>query len=397
MIVKNAVQGVLSILKASGRSETTIKDSYRVFYNPLLAKHATDVLCRDMLGRCSQEKYGKDVLDVTTWPLSLKERGCRLAYTRLLDYAGGATEIVTHIWSESAPIGDLEATALEAYRAFRCTAGDCEITRDQKIGILRRFLATNPFCELDDERIHVYRKAFLERNCGVYTMKREMEEVKKFLDFACVQGYIKENCSAAFPSIKAVQEDRAPSIYSGDEIRQFLDHMEHQTGEHAKRNYAIAVLISTYGIRANDIARMKAEAIDFERGLISFSQSKTGTEAVLDLTAHAGKAVAAYVLDERPPAECDRLFLKSDGAALSNKTVGCIIHDGIVASGIDLNGRKSGPHSLRFSRATALINEGHSVFAIAQVLGHTAAATTRRYAQVDMAHLSMCALEVPHE
>lgn len=396
MRVKEAVEGVLDLLRGSGFLETTIRDFYSRFYNPLLAAHGDRELSQEMLARCSEEEHGKDILDREAGTLSLREKRCRLAYARLLDYEGGVASVVAHAWPGSPPVGGREAEALAACMEHRRTAGDCEITRNQKARILTRFLAANPFQELDDAGIGEHQRSFLERGCGMHTAKREMAEIRKFLEFAHGRGHVGDDHAGAFPDIKALDGAKIPSVYSSDEIRQILDWMEKRTGTHAKRDYAIAVLVSTYGIRASDIAHMKAGDIDFERGTITIVQHKTGATTVLGLTAHAGRAAAEHVLDERPPARCGRLFLRKDGHAFSNKTAGRAIHDGIIASGVDPNGRKAGSHSLRFSRATALINEGHSVFAIARMPGHTTAATTRRCAQVDMARLSMCALEVPH-
>jgi len=60
--------------------------------------------------------------------------------------------------------------------------------------------------------------------------------------------------------------------------------------------------------------------------------------------------------------------------------------------------RKYGSHSLRYSLASSLINDGQSIFTVANILGQTSAETARLYAKVDISRLSRCALEVPsHE
>jgi site-specific recombinase XerD len=126
-----------------------------------------------------------------------------------------------------------------------------------------------------------------------------------------------------------------------------------------------------------------------------FSQSKTGTVIRHKILPHVGNALAEYILNERIGNDSALLFLKSNGDGLSSKTISGVVRNGFLSSGIDIGARKYGSHSLRHSAASALINEGHSIFSVANVLGQTSAATARLYAKVDFSRLSACALEVP--
>jgi site-specific recombinase XerD len=105
-----------------------------------------------------------------------------------------------------------------------------------------------------------------------------------------------------------------------------------------------------------------------------------------------------YILNERNDCGSPLLFVKADGGGLSSKTVSGIVRNGFLRCGVNIGTRKHGSHSLRHSIGSSLINDGFSIFSIANVLGQTSAATARLYAKVDLLRLSACALEVPdHE
>ncbi len=64
-------------------------------------------------------------------------------------------------------------------------------------------------------------------------------------------------------------------------------------------------------------------------------------------------------------------------------------------SGVDISNRKFGPHSMRHSLASQLLNNGVSLPVISETLGHEKTQTTMEYLRIDMKNLAKCTLEVP--
>ena len=58
------------------------------------------------------------------------------------------------------------------------------------------------------------------------------------------------------------------------------------------------------------------------------------------------------------------------------------------------DGKKHGPHALRHSLASALLEENIPLSVISEVLGHTAMDSTSIYLKIDVNHLRHCALDV---
>jgi site-specific recombinase XerD len=65
----------------------------------------------------------------------------------------------------------------------------------------------------------------------------------------------------------------------------------------------------------------------------------------------------------------------------------------MAKSGIAIGARRHGPHSLRSSLATNMVNSGVPYEAVRKVLGHSSKDAIEHYAKIDVANLRRCSLE----
>ena len=146
------------------------------------------------------------------------------------------------------------------------------------------------------------------------------------------------------------------------------------------------------------MAGLQLEHIDWGSGIIRVLQSKTGDLVEHQMTEAAGNSLADYLLNERPTSEDPHVFLRRDGMPMNKTSISTMISGGFVNSGININGRKHGSHSLRHSLASNMLAEGEGILTISKTLGHGSVDSTRIYTKVDIGHLRLCELEVPaHE
>jgi integrase/recombinase XerD len=68
-----------------------------------------------------------------------------------------------------------------------------------------------------------------------------------------------------------------------------------------RRNYAMLLLIASYGLRGCEVRALRLNDIDWAHDEIVIFAPKTGRRRVLPLTRPAGEAVPDYLLAERPP------------------------------------------------------------------------------------------------
>ena len=162
-----------------------------------------------------------------------------------------------------------------------------------------------------------------------------------------------------------------------------------------KRDYAVLLLATFLGIRAGDIRDMKINNIKWGSGIIEFTQSKTKKFLQLPMPNEVKFALLDYLKNARPKVESDYLFIKLRApyqVYASGNSFSYIVKK--YLGEIDLNERKQGLHSLRFSAAGNMLSQGVNIVTICNVLGHSYSDTTNHYLKIDIDQLRKAALEV---
>jgi site-specific recombinase XerD len=145
------------------------------------------------------------------------------------------------------------------------------------------------------------------------------------------------------------------------------------------RNYAILLLLSRLGFRADEIVRLTLDNIEWEKGCITF-RGKGGHWAQMPLPADVGEAIVGYLQRGRPLSPCRRLFLRHVAPKIGFTNSGAIatlVRRTIIRAGI--NSQRKGSHLFRHSLATRMVNEGSSLPEIAELLRHQSIETTNLY------------------
>jgi len=160
-------------------------------------------------------------------------------------------------------------------------------------------------------------------------------------------------------------------------------------GERALRDRAAALLMSSFGLRASDVARLTLDDVDWANGLLHVRDSKSRSERTLPMDEEVGLALQRYVIEGRssnPAARDTRaIFLvagRERGAGAADT--------GQISRAMTLLAQKAGvadwhgTHAMRRAAASDMVRGGTSVKVVADVLGHEDVRTTMRYLQVDV-------------
>jgi len=118
----------------------------------------------------------------------------------------------------------------------------------------------------------------------------------------------------------------------------------------------------------------------------------------LPLTEEVGEAIITYVRESRPGVAHRQIFLelKRPHRPFSPKSCAglrLVVKKRMLRAGVDA--RLAFPHALRHSLASRMLQQGQSMKAIADVLGHASLQSTAIYAKVDLEHLRGVALDLP--
>ena len=151
------------------------------------------------------------------------------------------------------------------------------------------------------------------------------------------------------------------------------------------RDTAILLLFITYGLRLYELQQLNISSFDFQKGEFKIYR-KRGKESTMPLNKSVEKVIRDYSDLERPMDSLiaeeyrDALFLSLQKRRITERAIRDLVkkYTSIAMS----KGRDFGysPHKLRATAATALIEEGNSIFDVQALLDHDNITTTQLYA-----------------
>jgi integrase/recombinase XerC len=154
----------------------------------------------------------------------------------------------------------------------------------------------------------------------------------------------------------------------------------------ALRDRAILEVLYGSGLRVSEAASLTADRLDLDGARVGV-MGKGAKERRVPLSDHAVDSLRAWLEHGRPvlaTQPTDALFVNRKHKPMTARDVRAIV-DGYADS--LLPGRRVGPHTLRHSFATHLLEGGADIRAVQELLGHSSVATTQRYTHVSRARL----------
>jgi site-specific recombinase XerD len=221
--------------------------------------------------------------------------------------------------------------------------------------------------------------------------------LRTFLRFCVHNGYIEQPLDRAVPTLRTYKLATVPRGLSDGEAQQVL-RLINRNSHVGRRDYAIVLLLYTYGIRGGQVRALHLEDIDWAQNQILFKASKHGKDSLLPLTDEVGEGLLDYLQNSRPAYPCPHVFLTSRAPyhpLPHSSSLSAIVDRRVKAVGIELSSK--GAHAFRHCFATRMLHEGHSLKAVADLLGHRHLGTTFIYSKVDFNALKYVALEWPQE
>jgi integrase len=223
-----------------------------------------------------------------------------------------------------------------------------------------------------------------------------LNTARLFCRFLYEQKYIDRNVEYVIGRNNFPKREKLPSVYDADEIKRIEDAVG-QSSAVGKRDYAMLLLATRLGLRSSDIAGLSFENLDWDRNIICLTQSKTKKVIELPLLTDVGEAVINYLKYARPVSDLPQVFLSACAPyrCINRLVINGAVSRTIIASGVDITGRKYGPHAMRHTLASQLLRNGTSLPVISETLGHSDTQATMNYLRIDINNLMRCSLDVP--
>ena len=163
-----------------------------------------------------------------------------------------------------------------------------------------------------------------------------------------------------------------PSTIAPEDVRRALAALKEDRSSTGLRDYAIWMLLTTYGLRGAEIKALQLSDIDWRGERLRIRHSKTGAYSELPLLPRPANALLDYLRHGRPATRERTVFLRAQAPyrplAYSTPLHG-VVSRRLAAVGVVPTG-KHGTHALRHARAVSLLRGGVPLKVIGDVLGH---------------------------
>ncbi len=239
--------------------------------------------------------------------------------------------------------------------------------------------------------------AFLQsvgRGHGRASLQHVVAHLRGFLRFLAMTGELHPGLETQIDTPRVYRLEQLPRALPWETVQTFLRAIDRRTPK-GRRDFAIFLLMATYGWRASDVAALTLDAIEWRARRIRVVLRKGGTPLVLPLTDDVGAALTAYLRHGRPRLACRQVFLRcrAPAGAIERTAVTDAFQRWARRSGLPLSFQ--GPHCLRHSYAVHLLRRGVSLKTIGDVLGHRTAEATCVYLRLSTDDLRDVALPLP--
>jgi integrase/recombinase XerD len=218
--------------------------------------------------------------------------------------------------------------------------------------------------------------------------------LRTFFSYLYVTGQLTRDLTPDVPTVRQYRLGSIPKALPWGDVQEILRTVDRST-KAGKRDYAVLMLLCTYGLRGGEVVSLRIGDIDWRGEVLHIRNTKTRRPLTLPLVPEVGEAVIDYLKHSRPASSHRELFLGLYAPHAPLARGGVLrwrLMKVIDASGVET--KSYGTHVFRHSRAVHLLNRGCSLKSIGDLLGHRDPISTFVYTKVHVEALRNVALDV---
>ena len=221
------------------------------------------------------------------------------------------------------------------------------------------------------------------------TLSRRAVSIRLFTKWAAKKGYLPKDVGATLATPKGHRT--LPEVLSISDATTAMDSLATRVAEEesplSKRDCAILEVLYASGARVSELCGLDLDDIDYSRNTIRVL-GKGNKERTIPLGNPAMKALNDWIKNARSEvistAKDSAVFLGARGKRIDQRTVRTVVYEALSAlEGVE----RMGPHALRHSAATHLLEGGADLRTVQEILGHASLATTQIYTHVSTERL----------
>ena len=279
--------------------------------------------------------------------------------------------LVTQYEDHLALVRNLSSNSIRGY----VTDLESFLKHMEKLGIVE-------FNQLEIEHIRSWLANLQSTGVARSTLTRRIVSIRAFTNWAAANGWLTSDLGAnlAIPKPHRV----LPEVLNVDEAATVIKSLEVKVAEEPTalnyRDLAILEVLYGSGIRVSELCGLDLGDIDDSRNTLNVI-GKANKQRVVPIGIPAINALSNYLKIGRGEFANQlsdaAVFLGARGKRIDQRTVRQVVYEAMKSVGATM-----GPHGLRHSAATHLLEGGADLRTVQEILGHASLATTQIYTHV---------------
>jgi integrase/recombinase XerC len=219
------------------------------------------------------------------------------------------------------------------------------------------------------------------------TIARKSAAVRSFTAWSLKSGLADSDPGLRLRSPKASRT--LPKVVSRESLAMVFDALQQKATEdnpQGVRDLVSVELLYASGARVSELVGLDLESIDYSRNIMRV-MGKGAKERMVPFGQPARDALDLWIRIARPKLATEKsgqaLLLNSRGQRIGVRQVYSLVANLLEATPTGA----AGPHSLRHSAATHLLDGGADLRAVQELLGHASLGTTQIYTHVSIERL----------
>jgi integrase/recombinase XerC len=235
------------------------------------------------------------------------------------------------------------------------------------------------------------------------TLARKLSALRSLGEFMRQEGSVADNEAKLVRRPR--QRPRLPVALPVEDIGPMIDGEGHAPGPLGLRDRALLEVLYGAGLRVSECAALDLDHLVWSGADLTLRvvEGKGGKDRIVPLGSAGAAALRAWLAVRSGLLAADAemsvktgtkgqakrgggpVFLGRRGARISTRTIRELVYRRCLATGART---RVGPHGLRHSFATHLLESGCDLRSIQRMLGHASLSTTQRYTHLDLGHLT---------
>lgn len=250
-------------------------------------------------------------------------------------------------------------------------------------------LGNNDLSTVDISHVRSWLATQQVRGGARTTLSRRAVSIRLFTKWATKKGFLPKDIAANLATPKSHKS--LPGVLTVEDAATAMEAVAVRAAEEetpiSLRDVAIMEILYASGARVSELCGLDIDDVDYQRNTIRV-MGKGKKERTIPLGIPAIKALNAWMSDGRPSVATEKseraIFLGARGKRIDQRAVRTLVYETLEAlEGVE----RMGPHALRHSAATHLLEGGADLRTVQEILGHSSLATTQIYTHVSTERL----------